>query len=613
MKSHGFFRISLPTFEIKLAEVERNLSLVIDSALEAIRQKASLIVFPSMCLTGASLGDLVFDGVLLEETRRALKKLCTLNLSSLVVISLPLVHTSCLYECAFFILRGKILLARPLFRLFPHGKKEKVLSIGEEERVFLSKDFPEIPFGKAVLENEGGFPFTLSMEDDFSDDVFINLTLSSEKESYGFRERIASFLRESSFSSRCAWVFASSSQGESTSCGVYSSIRGVYECGEKLSLSETFSKETLYVDVDLERIHSEKIRAGEEEKSKTRRISFSLPCLDLETRDLRREVSAHPFIPQTESAKADFASYVLEVTSRALAARLSRISSKGAVIALSGGLDSTLAFLITSRALKLVSLPSSALLAVSMPCFGSSERTKRNAFSLASLWESEFLEVDIAKSVTQHFMDISHPSDVYNVTFENAQARERTQVLLDLANERGYLAVGTSDMSEAALGWCTFGGDNVAMYNVNGALPKTVVREVVKQEAKRLEAKRREVLEDILFTPISPELLPINGEKESAQKSEDILGSYELHDFFLYYFLRFSFSREKILFLSRASSLNYSEEEVTRTLKIFYHRFMSSAFKRQIEPSSPNVFPFSVVSDFEMPCDLDSSLWTREK
>lgn len=618
MSDLGFLRTALVSPSLKVCDVSYNVERLITASKEAASEGAALIVFPSLCITGATAGDLLFNSSVLEAARRGISKICEEKIDALLVISSPLEYSTLLYECALFILRGEILAVSPLRVLLPGGKNKCEVNenFDKDETIYISKAFPRVPFGKIILKNEEGFPFSLAAKSARIKNVCIEIEQDAVKERAGLSEEIACALSFRSRKAACASVYAGAGVGETTSNGVYSGRRAVYECGEKLCEAPLFSEEILYADIDAELLLKEKMRRGvqKENKDEERVVHFSLTRKEKQAKDLRRLLSPHPFFPEDKEEKAAFMDYVFTLTSRTLSERLLRIRAKGAVIALSGGLDSTLALIIASRALQLASLPPSALLAVTMPCFGSSSRTKNNAALLASLYESEFMCVDIRQAVMQHFSDISHDPDEHDVTYENSQARERTQVLLDLANKHGYLALGTGDMSEAALGWCTFGGDNISMYNVNGSLPKTLVREMVRREANKRGGEVQKVLEDILATPVSPELLPLKaGEKESAQKSEEILGSYELHDFFLYYFLRYGFSARKILYLAEASKLDFSREEMKRVMKIFLRRFISSSFKRGVGADFPSVYPFSLSqTDFSMPNDISSSLWDEE-
>ena len=418
----------------------------------------------------------------------------------------------------------------------------------------------------------------------------------------------------------CADVGADAGAGESTTDLVFSGHNLIFENGRRLAESPLFATGLLTADVDVQQLQAERRRqntflAGQSNDRSYQVIPFSVRRQDLE---LRRPLAAHPFVPQSQHDLAERCEEILTLQVQGLKKRLAHTKTQSAVIGLSGGLDSTLALIVTARAFDALQLPRAGITTVTMPGFGTTDRTYSNALHLAKSLATTLREIPIREAVTLHFADIGHPADLHDVTYENSQARERTQILMDIANQTGGLVIGTGDLSELALGWATYNGDHMSMYAVNSSVPKTLVRHLVRHAATQVEAAGDEALQqvllDILDTPVSPELLPPK-DGEIAQQTEQIVGPYELHDFFLYYLVRFGFAPQKILRLAKiAFAGTYDETTIHNWLKIFIRRFFAQQFKRSCLPDGPKVgsVTLSPRGDWRMPSDAEAALWLKD-
>ena len=410
----------------------------------------------------------------------------------------------------------------------------------------------------------------------------------------------------------CAYLYANAGMGESTQDKVFSGHSLIAECGEIIAESKPYTTGLTITEIDLKRIEADRRRTNTADATdEADLVPFSL---NIEETPLSRYIDPMPFVPADPIERDRRCEDILNIQAQGLMQRLRHTHCKTAVIGVSGGLDSTLALLVTERAFRLLGLPASGIMAITMPCFGTTKRTRSNAEVLSECLGMSFREVSIAKAVTQHFEDIGHSMDDHSVTFENGQARERTQVLMDIANQCGGMVIGTGDLSELALGWATYNGDHMSMYGVNGAIPKMLVRYLVRHVAEHAESETlRNVLLDILDTPVSPELLPPK-DGDIAQKTEDLVGPYELHDFFLYHLMRRGSSPEKILRLARyALGDRYDEETIRKWLKTFCRRFFNQQFKRSCLPDGPGVGTIGVSprGGLRMPSDASSALWQK--
>ena len=621
--NYGFFRTAAASPETVVADCTTNANRIIDACKKAGAQDASLIVFPELAVTSYSCGDLFLQTTLqaaaICETERIAKK--TASLPILIAVGLPFASGRSLYNCAAFIFAGKILALVPKTYLPNSGEYSErrwfsPKKNAEPETVYFSKAYPAVPFGcDIIISDADDERCAIALE--IGEDLRVPLppssyhalsraaiiaNLSASAETVGKAEYRRILVKSQSARTLCAYVYADAGHGESTQDAVFASHKIIAENGTIIAESKSFDDTICFADIDIERLALERRRETTfsdcAENANTR--PYRKVSVDLLSRaktfsekaPLFRTIDASPFVPNDESGQSERWNDILTVQAEGLAKRMRHTGIKNAVIGLNA----------------------SGIRAVTMPCFGTSDRTYRNACALAKETGVALTEINIAEAVRVHFRDIGQDESLRDAAYENAQARERTQVLMDIANKINGIVVGTGDLSELALGWCTYNGDHMSMYGVNGSVPKTLVRRLVRFCADSTDNKNlSSVLNDILATPVSPELLP-SERGALSQKTEDILGPYELHDFFLYYMLRFGFSPAKILFLADKASLPYTHEEKLRTLRIFYRRFFSQQFKRSCMPDGAKVGSVSLSprSDWRMPSDASAALWLTE-
>ncbi|MBE5767017.1 MAG: NAD(+) synthase [Clostridiales bacterium] len=618
---YGFIRTAAASPRVYLADTASNINEIRNLMQKAEEKQVELLVLPEMCITGATIGDLVFQNTLLTGALNGLKNLCeaSKNVSFAAVVGLPFALSSRIFNCAAVIKGGKVLGLVPMkgdLRYFaaPDAYAGSVRVFGED-----------VPFGRDLIfacENDSDFTFAVaSGEDAFSVSSEGNsLALAGASiiacpacacELAGRAEYRRMMLGSYSARLTAGCVYACPGKGESVTDCVYSGHSLIFENGRMLA--ESRWQEGLTVsEIDCAFLMAERRRRSDfAAEAAARTIFFPMEMREL---SLTRHISAMPFIPEDEEARTARCAEILHIQAAALAQRLMHTHAKCAVIGVSGGLDSTLALIAAARALDIAELDRKALLAVTMPCFGTTSRTRNNALKLAEGLGATLMEVNIGRSVLAHFEDIGHSPETHDVTFENSQARERTQVLMDLANRHGGFVVGTGDLSELALGWATYNGDHMSMYGVNGSIPKTLIRHVVRYAADTTDnAILREALLDVLDTPVSPELLPpVDG--DIAQKTEDIVGPYELHDFMLYHLIRRGDSPEKAMRLAQhAFKGQYDDDTIRKWLKTFVRRFFAQQFKRSCLPDGAKVgtVSFSPRSDWKMPSDASGALWAE--
>lgn len=589
-------KIALASPKIRLADCDYNASLCISEAMKAEADGAEIIVFPELTLTGATLGDLFLQEAVIAAAERSLESYIekTADISLISFIGLPLFADGALYNAVAAVSGGEILgvsveasPSDPVFQRAPHDRITVTLC-GEDVTlsdtlIYTNEDT------RVKIFCEVGYKDTLSSAAALSGaDIIVNPV--SMPEYIGLARRRKAAAEQKSVSSGAAYAMCGAGEGESGTDGVYAAPRlAVSECG--VCEAELFSDEIFAVSV------AGGLKSCADEKCDATAVR-------------------HPFIPEDKTDRAEACELALEIQSRALAARIERSYSKCAVIGVSGGLDSTLALLVCARAMDILGRDRSLVHAITMPCFGTSERTKSNALALAEELSCTVRTIDIKAAVTQHFKDISHDENNYNVVYENAQARERTQILMDIANAVGGLVVGTGDLSELALGFATYNGDHMSMYCVNGSVPKTLMREIISHAAERYAEEGRDRLSrallDVINTPVSPELLPTEDGVENAQHTEKIVGPYELHDFFLYYTVKCGYAPDKVLSLAKELfSDTYGEGEIRGYLEIFVRRFYSQQFKRSCMPDGPRVTEISLSprGAWRMPSDVCSNIW----
>lgn len=632
---NGFLRVAVCTPNVRVADPGKNAEDILTSVQEACKEKISVLIFPELSLTGYTCGDLFFQKNLQEKAIAALFHLVekSRDLSVLFAVGLPVVHKNKLYNCAAVICSGELLGLVPKTHLpnysefyerrhFSPGPKNGTVLLRQKEypfgtdQIFTCREMPEMRLGVEICEDLWVPVPPSSRHAMMGATVIANLSASDETISKAAYRRML----VSSQSSKlvAAYLYADAGFGESTTDMVFAGHNIISENGRILAESKLFSKGIIFQDIDLQLLTQERIHQSTyldfPEKSETatyKETYFSLTFDDVLT---IREITPYPFVPSDTAERDRRCEEILAIQSTGLATRLAHTGIKDVVIGMSGGLDSTLAYLVTIRAFKMLSLPLSGIHAVTMPGFGTTTRTYDNACNLSQAFGTSFQEIPIGDAVIQHFKDIGHDENVYDVTYENSQARERTQILMDLANQCGGLVIGTGDLSELALGWATYNGDHMSMYGVNCSVPKTLVRHLVAYAASISEKNIADVLLDVFDTPVSPELLPHDNDQIS-QVTEDLVGPYALHDFFLYYFVRYGFTPDKLFDLAViAFSLTYDNDTIRKWLKVFIRRFFSQQFKRSCLPDGPKVgsVTLSPRADWRMPSDASSQAWLED-
>ncbi len=630
---HGFIKVAAITPRIKVADPVYNGRQICERMEEAVEKGAKIIVFPELCLTGYTCGDLFLQELLLKTAKEQLRVIADASEGNdaLVFVGLPVEKDYKLYNVAAAIHDGKVLgmIPKRFIPAYAEFYETRHFTPGNQTpEPFLWED-EEIPFGSSLLFQADSMRELIVgceiCEDIWVPDspglshamagagVIVNLSASNEtvgKDSY--REML---VKSASARFIAGYVYASAGEGESTQDLVFGGHNLIAENGTVLAQSKRFCAQTVYADLDIHRLNHERRRmtsfhTGNKEKYQT--LSFRLEEEDTE---LERIYDAMPFVPSGQKEREARCEEILSIQSHGLKKRYEHTNAKTAVIGVSGGLDSALALLVTVRAFDLLKRSREQIFAVTMPCFGTTDRTYRNSCKLAEALGVTLEEVNIKEAVTVHFRDIGQESDRHDITYENGQARERTQVLMDIANKTDGMVIGTGDMSELALGWATYNGDHMSMYGVNSGVPKTLVRHLVKYYADTCQQEELTgILLDILDTPVSPELLPPSGDSIS-QKTEDLVGPYELHDFFLYYMLRCGFEPAKIYRIAKTSFAGrYSEEIILKWLKTFYRRFFAQQFKRSCLPDGPKVgsVALSPRGDLRMPSDAAAAIWLKQ-
>ncbi len=689
----GFIKVAAGTPEVQVADCEFNADKIIEMAKEMEEQGAKVMVFPELCITGYTCGDLFWQETLLEEAKVQLIRIAeaTEDIDALIFVGLPLEYNSKLYNVAAGLSHGEILGFVPKIHIPNYNEfyEARYFTSGEkvDGTVTIRKEVPETEFdsdkfagilvnGKVIefgfdddtdeYEDEDGYEdededfeeedmeeyevsicpnmiFTcneipkLQVAAEICEDLWVpnppsvqhayhgaNLivNLSASDEVVGKDSYRRSLVSAQSARLLCGYIYASAGEGESTQDVVYGGHDLIAENGTILAESRRFVNGVIYADIDINRLNNERRRmttcqfapdvVPEGQDMYYNEEFFSL---DVEETELTRKFDSRPFVPGIREERERRCDEILNIQAMGLKKRLAHIHCQNAVIGLSGGLDSTLALLVTVRAFDMLGMDRKKITAVTMPCFGTTDRTYNNACQLSKCLGTELKEVNIKDAVNLHFRDIGHDPEVHDVTYENGQARERTQILMDIANQSGGIVIGTGDLSELALGWATYNGDHMSMYAVNASVPKTLVRHLVRYYADTCnDSKLNEILLDILDTPVSPELLPPK-DGVISQKTEDLVGPYELHDFFLYYMLRWTFPPAKIFRMAKiAFEGEYDEEVILKWLKIFYRRFFTQQFKRSCLPDGPKVGSVAVSprGDLRMPSDASMKLWMRE-
>ena len=635
----GFICIAAGTPKIRVADCRYNAEQIFTMMREADKQGVKILALPELCLTGYTCGDLFLQDTLLDGAAEGLRTIleATRHLEILTALGMPVRAGGKLYNCAVVIQKGSVLAVVPKTYLPNYGEFyetrwfrsgadcgddlwpfDDVLAFnsygGIGQCLIDCPDVPGLKVGVEICEDLwAGDPPSRRLAEAGAT-VILNLSASNEvvgKAAYRRQLAVGQSGRLC-----CAYVYADSGEGESTTDLVFTGHNMIAENGALLA-EHRFSTGLTIADVDVQRLIYERRRLTPFPAVNTAGLYRNEAAFTSCVTKLARCVSPTPFIPENEADRAARCEEILTIAALGLKKRLEHTGAKTAVVGLSGGLDSTLALLIAALAMGMLHRPASDIVAVTMPCFGTTDRTRNNAVVLAGRMGATLRAIPIGETVRSHFRDIGQSVDEHDVTYENAQARERTQVLMDVANQTGGLVIGTGDLSELALGWCTYNGDHMSMYAVNASIPKTLVRHLVDYVARdnlKKDQELTDVLEDILDTPVSPELLPaVQG--EISQRTEDLVGPYELHDFFLYYVLRWGFGPRKVFRLAElALGRSYSREVILKWLRSFYRRFFAQQFKRSCMPDGPKVgsVALSPRGDWRMPSDAVARLWLED-
>ena len=624
----GFVKTAVATHAIRVADCAYNAARIVALAKEADAAGVRLLVLPELCITGYTAGDLFLQETLLSGALAALAEILreTAALDLLLLPGLPFAFGNKLYNCAAVCHKGKLLGLVPKTHIPNYGEfyEQRHFSSGAGLSVSVTPFGYEVPLAANLLFTCRALPaFTLGVE--VCEDLWVPdspsrmlcregatviANLSASDEVVGKAEYRRTLVSAQSGRLVCGYLYADAGAGESTTDMVFSGHSLIAQNGAILSERAPFAEGLCIADLDVMRLASERRRMTTYPQ---REGTCGTIFFDMELRPsaFSHRVSPSPFVPEGEAERAERCELILRMQATGLATRLQAAHCKKAVIGVSGGLDSTLALLVAARALDLLSLPRENLIAVTMPCFGTTRRTRTNAHKLSEALGAALREIDITAAVEQHFRDIEHDPALHDTTFENCQARERTQVLMDIANQVNGLVVGTGDLSELALGWATYNGDHMSMYGVNASVPKTLVRHLVRYAADTADDALRATLLDVLDTPVSPELLPAK-DGEISQVTEYLVGPYALHDFFLYYALRWALPPEKILRLAESAFAGvYDGDTIRKWLKNFYRRFFQQQFKRSCLPDGPKIgsVTLSPRGDWRMPSDASSALW----
>ena len=630
----GFLKVAAVSPRVTVGGIKQNLENAIQELHAAERDGIKLLVFPELYLSAYTCGDLFLQRTLQEDCKKALLTLCdeTKGSDMVVCVGVPLVWKTRLYNCAAVLQNGQILAVIPKTYLPNYNEyyEKRWFASGDGVQSELRIGTQTVPFGQTLVRLSENAVLGVELCEDLwvpappstslclaGANLIVNLSASNEAVTKNDYRR--SIIVAQSAKCFCAYVYASAGVGESSTDLVFSGACTVAENGTILSESERFAFDgsRAVADIDLDKLCAERQRDGSFSDNAAHLAAFPavstcVPVPETAFENITRLFDQHPFVPSDEREKDARCREILAIQSHALAKRLAHTGLQKAVVGISGGLDSTLALLVCVRTMQILKQPAENILCVTMPGFGTTDRTYHNACDLVRAFGAQLLEIPIRDAALGHMRDIGHDPSVQDVTYENTQARERTQILMDLANKHGGLLVGTGDLSELALGWCTYNADHMSMYGVNAGVPKTLVRHLVENEAEHLPENVARILRDILDTPVSPELLPPDKEGNIQQKTEEELGPYEVHDFFLYHFLRFGTLPKKLLFMARrAFADTYTDEQLTRWLKLFLRRFFANQFKRSCLPDGPKVGSVSLSprGDWRMPSDADCTDW----
>lgn len=632
MNNFGFIKVAAAIPSVRVADCDHNSEQIISLMQQASARGVKVVTFPEMSLTAYTCGDLLQQPLLHKAAEKALKRIiiASLDLNIVAIVGLPVVVDDKLYNCAAVVADGKLMGMVPKQHILAMESRWFSSGANIEGRVIEEFAGQSVYFGWDQLFDVDGVKFGVEIGDDLHAPVApstiavkngakLIFTPSATIEIAGKHDALAAEVTTHSARLTAAYIYSAAGYGESTTDYVYAGDAFVAECGSMLGSAERYSldEQLIVADVDIEAINYQRqkqngVLAYSADEFMVNEIKL---CEDGEDYTLDRTIDPMPFVPKNITKRSRLCEEVFAIQTLGLVKRLKHTSCRSAVIGISGGLDSTLALLVAVNAFDRLGLDRTGIVGVTMPGFGTTDRTYNNAVTLIKELGITFKEISIAAACRQHFADIGLPEGDHSVTFENAQARERTQILMDVANMTGGMVIGTGDMSELALGWATYNGDQMSMYGVNCNVAKTLVRHIVLWAADNEgNAAVRNALKDVVATPVSPELLPAQESGEIAQKTEDLVGPYELHDFFLYNFLRNGFSPAKILFLAECAFDNYDRATILKWLKTFFRRFFMQQFKRSASPDGVKVceIGLSPRGDWQMPSDAVAELWLAE-
>ena len=623
--NYGMIRAAAASLRLKVADPTYNKEKI-KEAIDCAEQKGTrLIVLPELCVTGYTCADLFFTKSLQRSAENALKEIIeyTSGKNIVAAVGMPVPFYNSLYNCAVVIGNGRIYGIVPKIHLANYNEfyEKRWFASGSDFKSCQNIDFCgfETTIGSQIFDLGGGAVLGLELCEDLwvptppsgsltlsGANIIANLSASDEYVSKAQYRR--DLVSNQSARCICAYVYSGAGVCESTTDLVFSGATLIAENGSVIAQGKRFARdnEIIVSDIDIERLNSQR-RGNMSFENSLNELKITQILLNNNENDLTyRFVDAHPFVPSDDEKRRERCEEIFAIQAAGLAKRLEHVGSKGCVIGISGGLDSTLALLVAVEAMKLIGKPSSDILGITMPGFGTTDRTYNNAIDLMKSLGVTIKEISIKDACVQHMKDIEHDEAVKDITYENTQARERTQILFDMANKHNCLLIGTGDLSELAMGWCTYNGDHMSMYGVNASVPKTLVRYLVDYVAKISDEKTKAILLDVLDTPVSPELLPPDSDGKIAQKTEDNIGPYELHDFFLYNFVRFGFEKDKLRRLAiKAFDGVYDSATIEKWLGVFMKRFFISQFKRSCIPDSPKVGSVSLSprGDWRMPSD----------
>ena len=634
MNEYGYVKVGASTLELKVSDTIYNVQLIKKQIDEAINRNIQIISFPELSITGYTCGDLFNQDILIDKAYEGLKDLVDYSKDKMIVIIVgsPIKCENKLYNCAVVISNGKILGIVPKtyipnynefyeMRWFKSSNDLKIKEINlfnenvpiGVDLIFTSKLDDELKFGVEICEDVWSL---YPKSNDYASkgaSIIFNLSASNETTGkYDFRKEL---IKMQSIKTISGYVYSSSGINESSTDLLFSGSSLIYENGKLLSENNRFdfNSNLIYSDIDIKRLVNDRRKNTSfisNNDKEYRNIYFTTSKNNF----ISRKYSKYPFVPSNEEKREERCKEIINIQSSALAKRLKHTNIKKCVIGVSGGLDSTLAFLVIKKAFEKLKIDNKNIIAVTMPGFGTTNRTYKNALDLIKINNATLKEIDIKKACLVHYSDIDQDINNHDITYENAQARERTKILMDIANKENALVIGTGDLSELALGWCTYNGDHMSMYSVNSSIPKTLVKYLVKYIADT-DRKNKKVLYDILSTPISPELLPADEKGNIKQITEDKIGPYILHDFYLYHFFRYGASPKKIYMLAlNTFSDEYSKEEILKWLKVFIKRFFTQQFKRSCMPDGVKVGSISLSprGDLRMPSDASYNIWIKE-